>query len=170
VTFDLEPFDTHDVEFFDCGNDELNGWLRRAAHDAAGHGTRVFVLVDRGSGGMERIIGYFAVAPHYVDRDQVSTRLGRGAPSRIPAILLAKFAIDSSMQGQRLGSDILIQALLVILEAAHRAGGRVVVVDAIDENAAAFYRHHDFESMPGNRHRLILRLSTAAKALGVAWP
>jgi GNAT superfamily N-acetyltransferase len=170
VTFDLEPFDSHDVEFFDCGNDELNGWLKRAARDAAGHGTRVFVLVDRGSEDGEQIIGYFAVAPHYVDRDHVTARLGRGAPARIPAILLAKFAIDSSMQGQGLGSELLIRTLLVILEAARRAGGRVVVVDAIDENAAAFYRHHNFEPLPGNRHRLILRLSTAAKVLGVAWP
>jgi GNAT superfamily N-acetyltransferase len=170
VTFDLEPFDSHDVEFFDCGNDELNGWLRRAARDAAGHGTRVFVLVDRGSGDTERIIGYFALAPHYVDRDQVSARLGRGAPARIPAILLAKFAIDSSMQGQGLGSDLLIEALLITLEAARRAGGRVVVVDAIDEEAAAFYLHHDFDPLPGNPHRLLLRLSNAAKALGVAWP
>ena len=170
MTFDLEPFDSHDVGSFDCGNEELNSWLRRAARDAAGHGTRVFVLVDRGSGDMERIIGYFALAPHYVDRDQVSARLGRGAPARIPAILLAKFAIDSSMQGQGLGSDLLIEALLITLEAARRAGGRVVVVDAIDEEAAAFYLHHDFDPLPGNPHRLLLRLSTAAKALGVAWP
>lgn len=170
MTFDLEPFDSHNVESFDCGNDELNGWLKRAARDAAGHGTRAFVLVDRGSGDIERIIGYFAVAPHYVDRDQVTARLGRGAPARIPAILLAKFAIDSSMQGAGLGSELLIQALLVILGAARRAGGRVIVVDAIDENAAAFYRHHDFEPLPQNQYRLLLRLSTAAKALGVAWP
>ena len=170
MSFELEAFDSQDVGSFDCGNEELTSWLQRAARDAAGHGTRVFVLVDRDPEDMERVIGYFAVAPHYVHREQVSSRLGRGAPTRIPAILLAKFAIDSSMQGEGLGAELLIRALLIILEAARRAGGRVVVVDAIDEEAAAFYRHHDFEPMPGNPHRLLLRLSTAAKALGVRWP
>ena len=170
MTFELEPFVSHDVDAFSCGNDELDSWLKNSAHHAAGHGTRVFVLIERVPGGAERVIGYFALAPHYVERDLMPTRLGRGAPARIPAILLAKFAIDSSKQGAGLGSDLLIHALHVILDAARRAGGRVAVVDAIDENASAFYRHHDFEPLPDNHNRLVLRLSSAARALGIRWP
>ena len=93
-----------------------------------------------------------------------------GAPRQIPAILLAKLALDGSRQGQGLGSELLVVALQVIVEAARAAGGRLVVVDAIDDAAAAFYRHHDFTPLPGDPRRLVLKLSTAAKALGLTWP
>jgi len=45
-----------------------------------------------------------------------------------------------------------------------------VVVDAIDAEAVAFYEHHDFERLPDNPMRLVMKLSTAAKELGVSWP
>ena len=46
----------------------------------------------------------------------------------------------------------------------HVAGGKIVVVDAIDADAEAFYRHHDFQSLPGRADRLVMKLSTAARA------
>ena len=56
----------------------------------------------------------------------------------------------------------------------HHQGGpspegrrRLVVVDAIDEAAAAFYEHHGFVvAVPGNRQRLVKRVSDIAAALG----
>lgn len=83
---------------------------------------------------------------------------------------MAKLALDSAVQGQALGSDLLVFALDVVVAAARRAGGRVVLVDAIDDEARAFYEHHDFELLPGQTHRLVMKLSSAAKALGVPWP
>jgi hypothetical protein len=44
------------------------------------------------------------------------------------------------------------------------------VVDAINDQARSFYQHHDFQSLPGNDRRLVMELSTAAKALGGDWP
>ena len=63
-----------------------------------------------------------------------------------------------------------VRALRTIIDAARGAGGKVVVVDAIDSSAAAFYRHHDFEPLPNREDRLVMKLSTAARALGVDWP
>lgn len=77
-------------------------------------------------------------------------RLARGAPQQIPTILLAKLALDSTVHGQGLGADLLVHALDTVLAAARRAGGRVVLVDAIDESARAFYEHHDFQQPPGD--------------------
>ncbi|MBK6857643.1 MAG: GNAT family N-acetyltransferase [Microthrixaceae bacterium] len=103
-------------------------------------------------------------------RDDAPPRLARGAPHQIPAILLAKLALDSTMHGSGLGRDLLVHALATILDAARRAGGRVVLVDAIDDEARAFYERHDFEALPGQPRRLVLKLSTVAKALGAPWP
>jgi GNAT superfamily N-acetyltransferase len=96
--------------------------------------------------------------------------VSRGAPRRIPAILLAKLALDERLHGQGLGAELLVHALTTAINAARSAGGRVVVVDALDERAASFYRAHDFQPSPTDAHRLVVKLSTAARALGLAWP
>ena len=166
MTYRVEPLAGHDVEPFSCGNDALDEWLHRHARTATGQGTRTYVLVDTDGA----VVGYFALTPHYLNRDEAPPRLARGAPRQIPAILLAKLAVDRSIQGQGLGAELLVRALDTIVDAARRAGGRVVVVDAIDDTAKAFYEHHDFQALPGHDRRLVMKLSTAAHALGVQWP
>lgn len=156
----------HDLTDFTSGNEELDRWLREHARSATGQGTRTYVLVDATDG----VVGYFAIVPHVLDRGDAPKRLGRGAPRQIPGILLAKLALSSSFHGRGLGSELLVCALSIILDAARVAGGRVVVVDAIDESAAAFYRHHDFAPLPNRANRLVLKLSTVARALGADWP
>ncbi len=166
MTYRIEPLAGHDLGAFECGNDALGEWLRRHARTATGQGVRTYVLVDEDGA----VVGYFAVAPHLLDRAEAPSKLARGASRQIPAILLTKFAIVTSLQGQGLGSELLLGALGVIIDAARRAGGRVVVVDAIDDQARAFYLHHDFQPIPGHDRRLVMKLSTAAKALLIAWP
>ena len=166
MSYRVEPLGDHDLGGFSCGNDELDEWLRSHADTATGQGTRTYVLLD----GAGAVVGYFALAPHLIERDQAPRRLARGAPHQIPAILLAKLALHTSLHGQGLGAELLVQALDTVITAARRAGGRVVLVDAIDENAQQFYEHHNFEVLPGRDRRLVMKLSTAAKALGVPWP
>lgn len=166
MTDRVEPLGDHDVEGFRCGNEALDEWLSRHARTATGQGTRTYVLVD----GAARIVGYFALAPHLLERAEAPRRSGRGAPQQIPAVLLAKLAVDSSVQGQGVGADLLVFALGVVVEAARKVGGRIIVVDAIDDDAQRFYEHHDFQPLPGNPQRLVMKLSTAARALGLSWP
>lgn len=166
MTYQVEPLGNHALAGFESGNAELDQWLRDKALTAMGHGTRTYLLVD----GNHLVVGYFALAPHLLSRHETPRRLERGAPEQIPAILLAKLALHVSVQGQGLGSELLIAALDAIITAARRAGGRVVVVDAIDDVARSFYERHDFELLPGQTHRVVMKLSSAAKALGVQWP
>jgi GNAT superfamily N-acetyltransferase len=166
VTYRIEPLAEHDVVAFSCGIPDLDVWLQRHARTATGHGTRTSVLVDEKAS----IIGYFALAPHYLERRDAPPKLARGATRQIPAVLLTKLALDASVQGQGLGGELLVRALEVIVDAARKAGGRVVLVDAIDDDAVTFYLHHDFELLPGPSRRLVMKLSTAATALGLGWP
>ncbi len=103
-------------------------------------------------------------------RDEPPRPISRGAPAKIPAILLAKLALDRSHQGSGLGSELLVTALTTIMDAAKQAGGRLVLVDAMNDAAHRFYQHHNFTPLPGHDHRLVMKLSTAAKALGIDWP
>lgn len=168
MTYRIEPLhQDHNFDSFDCGNEGLSEWLKKHAFNAVGQDTRTYVLVDDRSG---LVVGYFAIAPHMVAREDVPARVGRGAPRQIPAILLAKLALDRGAQGQGLGAELLVRALGMIVEAARVAGGKLVVVDAIDKAAVAFYEHHNFESFSKGGARLVMKLSTVAKALGLPWP
>lgn len=155
------------MESFNCGNEELSEWLKQHAFHAVAQGTRTYVLVDNRSGSVD---GYFAITPHMVAREDIPARVGRGAPGQIPAILLAKLALDRSAQGRGLGAELLVRALRMIVDAARIAGGKLVVVDAIDKEAISFYKHHDFESFAKSEARLVMKLSTVAKALDLPWP
>jgi hypothetical protein len=63
-----------------------------------------------------------------------------------------------------------VRAPDTIIDTVRVAGGKVVVVDAIDAVADAIYRHHDFQPLPNRGDRLVMRLTTAARALGVHRP
>jgi GNAT superfamily N-acetyltransferase len=166
VTHRIEPLSDQSLTAFTSGSPALDEWLQRHAHTATGHGTRTYLLVDDD----RDVVGYFAIAPHLLGRGDAPVRLGRGASEHIPAVLLAKLALDSSVQGRGLGAELLVAAHELLVVAARRVGGRVVVVDAIDDPARSFYERHDFERLPGQPYRLVMKLSSAAKALGVPWP
>lgn len=168
MSYRIEPLsEGHGFDAFCCGQADLDEWLKEHARHATRQGTRTYVLLDEGSGAVD---GYFAVAPHLVERDELPRRVGRGAPTMIPAVLLAKLALDERLHGRGLGADLLVHALTVIIGAARTAGGRLVVVDAVDDDAGGFYRAHDFQLLPSNPRRLVMKLSTAARALGLPWP
>lgn len=152
----------HNLETFDCGTAELNDWLRRAArHAEAANTGRTFVWVASGSRG---VVGYFTLAAHLIRRAEVPKRIGHGSPEAIPAILLARLALDRSLHGQGLGGQLLRDALERAVEASGRAAGRLIVVDAIDDAAVGFYRRFGFQLCPGSR-RLVRKTSEVAAAL-----
>jgi GNAT superfamily N-acetyltransferase len=72
-------------------------------------------------------------------------------------VLVAKLALHKELHGHGLGSQLLIGVLGVIAEAADRAGGRYVVVDAVDQSAAAFYQRHGFRGP--HPARVVLRVA-----------
>lgn len=162
----VERLDRQSLAGFSCGHGDLDEWLALHATSATGHGTRTYLLINEA----ERVVGYFSLAPHLLSRGEAPRRLARGAPANIPAVLLAKLALDTTLHGQGLGAELLIRALDTILSAAREVGGRVIVVEAVDAAAQAFYERHNFQRLPGPPHRLIMRMSTAARALGIDWP
>ncbi len=167
MSYRVEPLAGHDLDAFDCGHGALTEWLQRHARNAAGQGTRTYLLVEDAT---RTVAGYFAIAPYLVERDTVPPGVGRGAPNRIPAILLAKLALRNDLHGQGLGAELLVYALSTIVTAARSAGGRLIVVNAVNSNAADFYCAHDFQSSPTDPCRLIMKLSTTARALDLPWP
>jgi GNAT superfamily N-acetyltransferase len=156
----------HDIAAFTCGNDDLDGWLHNSALTADRSGTaRVLVHVDDVA-----VLGYFAIVPHTVRRADIPRPIGRGAPDTIPGFLLARLALAEHLHGAGRGGELLVLALTRILDSIAVGGGRLIVVDAIDDNAATFYQHFGFTPVPGDPSRLVIKASTAAASLGIDWP
>jgi hypothetical protein len=83
----------------------------------------------------------------------------------VPAYLLTRFALDQSVQGQHLSDDLLLDAIEVITRAAGTAGGRLIVVDAINSRVAEYYQRRGFQPVKGDPLRLVMKVATAQQAL-----
>jgi GNAT superfamily N-acetyltransferase len=153
----------HDVSQFDSGDESLDRWLARDALRAHRAGiSRTTVWTKPGE---RTVAAYHAIAPTQVARVALPSRSLSAGYSHVPGYLIGRLALDQSLHGQGLGTQLLLDALERILEAADRAGGRVIVVDAIDETAHRFYLHHGFHGIEGS-NRLAMKLATAAAILG----
>ncbi len=150
-----------DLDAFDSGQPDLDGWLRRSAQHADSiRSGRTWVWAEGNS-----IRAYFTLTGHLIERETLPRKVGRGSPDRIPSVLIARLALDAGLQGRGLGSVLLADASSRILTATEIVAARLVVVDAIDERANDFYVHHGYVSIPGTR-RLVRKISEIAEDLG----
>ncbi len=152
----------HDLSAFDSGNDELDNRLRRHALAAQQmDSARTFVLTQ-----LDGVIGYFSLTLGSVLRHAAPAKLVRGLPAYpIGMVLLARLAVDRNAQGSGLGGTILAEALRKAVAAGEAAAARLVVVDAVDENAARFYERYGFIPAPGHPLRLYRRMKDIARSL-----
>jgi GNAT superfamily N-acetyltransferase len=151
----------HEVGAFRCGKPSLDDWLgsqARRAQDADTARTYVWTTPDNPA-----VVAYYSIAPTQLTKADVPRSL-TGGYSTIPGYLLARLALDGALHGQGLRAELLVDALARIVEAARTGGGRLIVVDALDDQAKAFYGRHDFIPVEGAM-RLYLKIATARAAL-----
>jgi len=144
---------SHATETFDCGSGPLNGYLQRFAlsNQSAG-GAQTYVAVLEG-----RVVGYYSLSTASVEYDEATERMKKGlARYPIPALLLARLAIDRGSQGKGLGAGLLLDALRRVVSAADIVGIRAVLVHAKDDAARRFYEHFDFDPSPVDPLHLFL--------------
>ncbi|MCY4592076.1 MAG: GNAT family N-acetyltransferase [Alphaproteobacteria bacterium] len=146
----------HDVSRFSSGVPTLDAWLRcKARLNEAKGGARTYVACDG-----DRVAGFYSLAASSVERRRVSSRVGRGKPDPVPVILLGQLAVDEHYRARRLGSDLLVDAAGRCLAAAGVVGARAILVQAIDERAAAFCTKFGFRPFSA-REPLMLVLRTS---------
>lgn len=152
----------HDVASFDCGNAELTSWLiRHALASQRADLARTYLALDD-----EQVIGYVSLTTGSVRHDEAPKRYARGMPAYpIPTVLIARLAVDRHHQRRQLGSRLLAEALRLAITASDAAAARLVVVDAIDERAVAFYRRRGFIDVPENPLRLYRKVSEVRRSL-----
>jgi len=146
----------HDVSQFSCGKPALDHWLRARALSNQEKGfTVVMVVHEQG-----RVAGYCGLAPSAVLPSSMprSVRTGQ-PPSPTPCLLLSQLATDLAWAGRGIGIGLLKHALTRCVAGAALVGGRAVIVNAVDEEAAAFWRRRGF--LPSRDDPLVLFRSIA---------
>jgi len=148
----------HHLDAFDCGEPALDKWLKRYARGAQVSGSaRVFVTtLDEG----ETVVGYYALAAGQVAPDKATARALKGQPRArpVPAILLARLAVDRHHQRAGLGRSLLQDALLRCVQAAEAIGARVLLAHAKHDTAKGWYVQYGFEESPSDPLHLMMRL------------
>ena len=97
---------------------------------------------DGGAGGVrEAGGGYYMLASGAIAFQNLPENAARKLPRHpVPVVLPARLAVDAQAQDQGLRENLLLDALGRCLGPADRLGVHAVEVDAIDPQAAAFYR------------------------------
>jgi len=151
----------HDVSAFACGIEELDLWLKRKAlpNEASG-ASRTYVVSADG-----RVVGYYALATGAVTHREATGRVRRNMPEPVPVMVIGRLAVDLAYQSRRIGTGLLRDALLRILNAASIAGIRAVLLHAMTNDAKQFYEQSGFSPSPVDPMTLMISVADIEKGL-----
>lgn len=151
---------SHDRSSFCSESVVLNRYLcEQATQDIRRRVAACFVALAEG----ERIAGYYTLASASVLLVDLPEPIRKKLPRypSVPAVRMGRLAVDQAFKGQGLGGALLADAL----ERACRSeiAAFALLVDAKDDRAAAFYRHHGFIALPDSPRALFLPLATVQR-------
>ena len=155
----------HDRSAFSCGVAVLDEYLRtRATQDMRRYSAAAFVLVQDDE--PNRISGFYTLSAFSVELESVPESAAKGLARYpvVPSILIGRLARSTSFPG--LGATLLMDAITRCVRQSDEIGASLIVVDAKDERAGAFYEKHGFLSLKSAPMRLVLPMKTAVVAVG----
>jgi GNAT superfamily N-acetyltransferase len=155
----------HDRKTFDCGEASLNLYLNRyASQDIRRRVNRVFVASPPGE--PRRVFGYYSLSAGSLAAADLPEKFRHRLPRYpVPLALLGVSAVDKSQQGQGLGAILIADALQRVALASQVMAVYAVVVDALIESAAEFYRQFGFIRLPSQPLKLFLPMETITRML-----
>lgn len=117
-----------------------------------------FLLIETGT---DKIAGYYTLSATSVRANDLPTDILKRLPRYpiLPAALIGRLAIDRRFQRRGLGSTMLADAALRVINGDTKAFA--LVVEAKDEESAAFYRHQGFHPFVSRPLAFFLPLETA---------
>jgi GNAT superfamily N-acetyltransferase len=146
----------HERGEFSCGKAPLDAFLRTlvSQYEKRGLG-KTFVAVERDH---KRVLGYYTLASGAVPFERLPRKAARKLPKHpVPVVLLARLAVDQSIQGKGLGALLLTDALKRSLDLSRKLGIHAVEVEA---EAKAFYEKVGFIPLLDTPLHLYLPLAT----------
>ncbi|MFZ1157670.1 MAG: GNAT family N-acetyltransferase, partial [Candidatus Sulfotelmatobacter sp.] len=112
------------------------------------------------------ILAYYTLSSRELKLEQLPPEIAKkaGKYRHLGVTLLGRLAVVEKSKGTGLGTLALMSALDRSLVAAKDVASWAVFVEAIDRNAASFYRKYGFIELPGDTLKLFLPMKTIAKS------
>lgn len=164
TVFNVEALGAHDRATFECGVAALDRYFReQVTQDIRRRAASCYVAFDAPSA---KVAGYYTLAASGIPLTDIGPDLAKRLPRYplVPAARLGRLAVDQAYRGLGLGSALLWDAASRALRSEVMAFA--LVVDAKDERAEEFYRHHGFINYGSLAKQLLLPLANVAKFLG----
>jgi GNAT superfamily N-acetyltransferase len=155
--------DDHDRASFSCGQESLDRYFRtQVTQDRRRRVATCFVAVESDS---LRVAAYYTLASAGIPLTELPSEIAKKLPRypSIPAVRMGRLAVDRRFQRRGLGGALLADALTRVLTSPVAA--YALLVDAKDEDAVAFYRHHGFIPLRSQPRALFLPVATAERSL-----
>ena len=152
----------HDRDSFACGIAALDAYLRlQAGQDVRRRISTCWVAVDVAT---DRLAGYYTLAAGGVPLNDLPAEVSRRLPRypSVPVARIGRLAVDRGFQGRQLGGALLADAAMRALRS--EVAVYALLVDAKDDNAVAFYRHHGFEPFGVSGRQLMVPLQRFRQA------
>ena len=151
---------SHDRESFSCGVEALDRYFRRqVTQDVRRRVTACYVAVEVSSGS---VAGYYTLAATGIPLADMPAELAKRLPRypSVPVARLGRLAVGHAYRGRKLGGAMLWDAVQRCLRS--EIAVFALVVDAKDEEVAAFYGHHGFVTFGSQPRQLVLPLTNLA--------
>lgn len=162
MSYRVEPLGGHDRAAFTCGDDALDRYFHTLITQDQKRGyVSAHVAVDEADG---QVAGFYTLAATSLNLENLPQDLARKLPKYplVPAVLIGRLAVRSDWQGRGLGGDLLLDALLRVLNS--DVGAYAAVVLPKNDAARRFYAAHGFAVLAGRDH-MFLPLATVKSAI-----
>lgn len=142
---------------FHSGNEPLDRYFRETvSQDVRRRVAACFVATSPDGS----IAGYYTLACASLLLDRLPEGIAKKLPRypTVPAVRMGRLAVDQRHRGKGLGGALLADALARAIRA--EIAAYALLVDAKDDAAAAFYKHHGFIALPETPLTQFLPLAT----------
>jgi ribosomal protein S18 acetylase RimI-like enzyme len=162
--FHLEALESHhDRSTFASGKERLDHYFQtQVTQDIRRRIANCFVAVEVET---RQVVAYYTIASASVSTPDLPSEDAKRLPRypTMPAVRIGRLAVDRRYQGRGLGKALLADAAMKVVAAA--PASFALLVDAKDDQAASFYKHHGFRPLGSLSNVLFLPLATAEKIL-----
>ncbi len=152
----------HNRKEFNCGVDELNNFLKLTANQQSNKdNSRTYVIEDKNDKSI--IIGFYTLTMINIDINLFSNKLEKKYNSNNSTGLIARLAVSKRYKKRGVGSWLVVDALLKLLNASEIVGFSMIIVDAKD-GKKSFYEKFGFQSFKDEKNKMYISVADVRKS------
>jgi GNAT superfamily N-acetyltransferase len=164
----LKSFPNFPRDSFDCGDEEINNYLKNLVETADEAGfSRTFLMISES--GEAKVYGFYTLSASIIPVKELPDEYRQILPFPIPALLIGQFAIDKVWQGQGISRKLLADAYrrICLLFEQEIIGFQAIRVDTRNDVAKRFWLKQGFVPFKKNTRSLFLPVKTLLRELEI---